>query len=58
MAESILLVDDEEGIRTVLGLSLAADGYDVATAVNGEDALRVFAARTPAIVLTDIKMRA
>jgi len=56
MAESILLVDDEEGIRTVLGLSLAADGYDVATAVNGEDALRVFAARAPAIVLTDIKM--
>ena len=56
MAESILLVDDEEGIRTVLGLSLAADGYDVTTAVDGEDALRVFAARAPAIVLTDIKM--
>lgn len=56
MSESILLVDDEEGIRTVLGLSLAEDGYDVTTAVDGEDALRVFAERCPAIVLTDIKM--
>jgi len=56
MSESILLVDDEEGIRTVLGLSLAEDGYDVLTAVDGEDALRVFAAHAPAIVLTDIKM--
>ncbi len=56
MSESILLVDDEEGIRKVLGLSLAEDGYDVITAVDGEDALRAFAERNPDIVLTDIKM--
>ena len=56
MNTKLLLVDDEEGIRTFLGLSLADLGYDVATAENGEEALKVFAEHQPAIVLTDIKM--
>ncbi|WMW64897.1 response regulator [Nitratidesulfovibrio liaohensis] len=56
MGASILLVDDEEGIRTVLGISLADAGYDVATAASGEEALARFAQRKPDIVLTDIKM--
>ncbi len=42
MSHSILLVDDEEGIRTVLGLSLADAGYRVTTAATGEEALRLF----------------
>jgi len=56
MGESILLVDDEEGIRTVLGISLADAGYHVTTAASGEEALARFAERKPDIVLTDIKM--
>ena len=56
MNTKLLLVDDEEGIRTFLGISLADLGYDVATAENGEQALKVFAEHQPAIVLTDIKM--
>ena len=56
MGASILLVDDEEGIRTVLGISLADAGYDVTTAASGEEALARFAERKPDIVLTDIKM--
>jgi signal transduction histidine kinase len=52
----VLLVDDEAGIRKVLSIYLADKGFDVATAENGEDALRVFRAHAPAIVLTDIKM--
>ena len=52
----ILLVDDEAGIRTVLGIALADSGYTVTTAENGEDALRLFREIRPAIVLTDIKM--
>lgn len=52
----ILLVDDEAGIRTVLGITLADSGYTVTTAENGEDALRLFREVRPAIVLTDIKM--
>ncbi len=56
MRHTILLVDDEDGIRTVLGLSLADMGYTVHTAASGEEALRMFDRVHPHIVLTDIKM--
>jgi signal transduction histidine kinase len=56
MEKSILLVDDEEGIRKVLGISLTDMGYHVLTAENGQEALRIFKKVCPAIVLTDIKM--
>ena len=56
MENSILLVDDEEGIRIVLGISLRDMGYRVVTAENGQEALRIFKKESPAIVLTDIKM--
>ena len=54
--ETILLVDDEAGIRKVLGISLSDMGYEVVTAENGEEALRIFRELLPPIVLTDIKM--
>jgi signal transduction histidine kinase len=56
MQKSILLVDDEEGIRKVLGIALADLGYTVHPAENGVDALRIFKDVQPPIVLTDIKM--
>ena len=51
-----MLVDDEEGIRKVLGISLTDLGYQVLTAENGEEALEIFRRENPPIVLTDIKM--
>jgi PAS domain S-box-containing protein len=56
MDKKILLVDDEEGIRKVLGISLSDMGYDVITAENGEEAFSLFKQISPPIVLTDIKM--
>ena len=56
MEKSILLVDDEAGIRKVLGISLTDMGYQVITAENGQEALRLFKKVSPSIVLTDIKM--
>jgi YesN/AraC family two-component response regulator len=56
MDKKLLLVDDEEGIRKVLGISLSDSGYTVFTAENGEEALKIFHKETPPIVLTDIKM--
>jgi signal transduction histidine kinase len=52
----ILLVDDEEGIRKVLGISLADRGHQIHTAADGQEALAVFESHHPAIVMTDIKM--
>ncbi len=56
MDNTILLVDDEAGIRKVLGISLQDSGYDVHTAENAKEALRLFEEIAPPIVLTDIKM--
>jgi signal transduction histidine kinase len=56
MSYDILLVDDEEGLRKVLGLSLKDRGYSVHGAGDGEQALALFEQIRPAIVLTDIKM--
>jgi len=56
MGERILIVDDEEDIRAVLDISLSDLGYEVYTAENGEEALRILSEINPPIVLTDIRM--
>jgi two-component system NtrC family sensor kinase len=52
----ILIIDDEEGIRKLLALSLSSDGYEVLTAASGEEGMEIFKRETPPLVLTDIKM--
>lgn len=52
----ILLVDDEEGIRKVLKITLESAGYKVLTAPDGETGLDVFVREAPDLVITDIKM--
>ena len=56
MKETLLLVDDEEGIRSVLKISLMDAGYAVMTAAGVDEALALFAQKRPDIILTDIKM--
>jgi YesN/AraC family two-component response regulator len=56
MKKTILLVDDEEGIRKVLGIALSDKGYKVVTAENGREALQIFRKVRPSVVITDIKM--
>jgi PAS domain S-box-containing protein len=41
-AGTILLVDDEEGIRLLVALFLGDENYDVLAAENGQDGLQVF----------------
>jgi len=53
---TLLLVDDEEDIREVLGIFLGELGYPVLTAENGKTALDIFRRENPPIVLSDIKM--
>ena len=38
----VLIVDDEEHLRRVMRLTLEAEGYEVAEAADGEEALRLF----------------
>lgn len=53
---SLLLVDDEEGIRRVLALTLADLGWEVRAAASGEEALALFRQKRAPVVVTDIKM--
>jgi CheY-like chemotaxis protein len=55
-ATTILVVDDEPGIRLLLELVLADKGFHVITARDGGEALRAAAAAPPAVVLTDLMM--
>jgi two-component system response regulator PilR (NtrC family) len=53
---SILVVDDEEAIRTILGGELVNEGYDVRTAGDGDEAINELDKATCDLVLLDIKM--
>jgi two-component system, OmpR family, response regulator MprA len=52
----ILVVDDDDDVRESLRRSLAFEGYDVRTAVDGEQALAAIAERVPDAVVLDLQM--
>lgn len=52
----VLVVDDEAHIRTVLRGYLEADGFDVAEAADGEDALAALRDEPPDLVLLDVML--
>lgn len=54
--KSILVVDDEYDIATTLELVLSVEGYHVATANNGREALDRIAHARPDIILMDVMM--
>jgi two-component system alkaline phosphatase synthesis response regulator PhoP len=56
MSNRILVVDDETHILQVLSLKLRNSGFDVSTAVDGEDALRQAIENPPDLMITDIQM--
>ena len=53
---TILLVDDEDSVRTVLAFPLERDGYTVVQAADGEEALRLFDATQIDLVVLDIML--
>ncbi len=56
MSERILVVDDEAGMRDVLGRILSAEGYLVTAAGNGVDALQALGREGFDFILCDIRM--
>ena len=56
MTNKLLVVDDEEGIREVLEITLTDAGYEVLTAENGFSGFDMVKTYKPDIVLTDIRM--
>ena len=54
---SVLVVDDDEGLRLLMAGALSAEGYEVATAGSGAEALAWLEKHTPDLMLLDLKMK-
>ncbi len=52
----ILVVDDDETVRSFLEMSAGMQGFRVVTAVNGLDAGTKLATQTPDLIITDLMM--
>lgn len=56
MPTRILVVDDDPSILALVAEILLDEGYDVATAGNGAEALERVAEVVPAVIVTDLMM--
>lgn len=54
--EQILVVDDEAGIRDLVGQYLRNEGFDVDVAADGAEALARFRGRPPDLVVLDLRL--
>ncbi len=52
----ILVVDDEDALRTVLSSELESEGYEVRTAADGQEAIAQLEKDSYQLMLLDIKM--
>ncbi len=56
MTNSILVVEDNDDLQVLFRLVLESEGYQVAVADNGQDALKLLEETQPQLVLMDIMM--
>ncbi len=56
MKKQILLADDDESVREMVGRVLESEGYEVVTASNGSQSIGRFLSHTPDLVLLDLTM--
>jgi CheY-like chemotaxis protein len=51
---TVLVIEDDEGLRSVLEFGLLSEGYRVIKAGNGRDAIRLAAEQAPQMLLLDV----
>ena len=56
MAKKILVVDDEEDLLKLTAFRLKKSGYEVLTAVNGQEALDLIQNDRPDLILLDLRI--
>ncbi len=54
--ETILVVDDEEDILELVRVNLAREGYQIQTALTGEDTLRIATNRSVDLIVLDLML--
>ncbi len=55
--KNILIVEDDEDIRTLTNLALSLDGFETSVASSGMEALKILETKRPDVVLLDVVMR-
>ena len=56
MVHKVLVVDDDDALREMVGLVLAGAGYQPLFAADGISAVEIFKDRNPDLVLLDIML--
>jgi DNA-binding response OmpR family regulator len=56
MSTKVLIADDNKDIVDILSLYIKKAGYDIIWAADGEEALSLFEAENPAIILLEVMM--
>lgn len=56
MVKTIMIVDDEPDLRSTVRTVLEKEGFNVITAVNGDDCLKKLKKQKPDLILLDIMM--
>ena len=54
--KKILVVDDEKPISDIIKFNMAKEGYEVLTAFDGKEALAIFEAESPDILILDLML--
>jgi CheY-like chemotaxis protein len=52
----ILLVEDDNNLREIYGERLMAEGYDIVSAADGEEALQTAVTEKPDLIISDVMM--
>jgi signal transduction histidine kinase len=55
-AQAILLVDDDPIVRAIMRGTLEVDGYDIIEAGDGDEAIELFHAQRPQLLIADVVM--
>lgn len=57
MKRTVLVVDDDQELRDILGVLLSAEGYDTVGCIDGVDALqKLHGGANPGLILLDLMM--
>ena len=54
--EHLLIVDDEDNLRSMLSAALRHNGFEITTATNGREALEMVAESAPDLIVLDVMM--
>lgn len=55
-AKKILLVEDDNNLREIYGARLQAEGYEIVSAPDGENALAIAVKEKPDLIISDVMM--